>query len=80
MAETVDTDDARQARCTKAAAEAMGQWFVEAGILRKPIGSLSYEELSHAATAAISGWLVADSRERTSAQRQSLESTSPSLI
>ena len=75
---TVDTEDARQARLTKAAAEAMGQWFIEAGILRKPVGSLNFDELSSAAVAAISGWLHADSRER--AQRQPLENTSRTLI
>lgn len=64
MAEPLTGEDARQARLTKAAAEAMGQWFIERGILRKPVGALNYDELTGLATAAISGWLLADSRER----------------
>lgn len=84
MATPVDTEDTRQARLTKAAAEAMGRWFIEQGILRKRVGELSYLELTGLATAAISGWLLADSREREVERRargsQPLENTSPSLM
>lgn len=54
---------ARQQRLTQAAADAIGQWFLEARILEKKVGQLRMEELQDIATAAISGYQIQLSRE-----------------
>ena len=62
--ETQSVHDVRQDRLSKAAAEALGNWFTDQGVLNKLVRHLSYDELRSAAVACVSGWLVADSRER----------------
>ena len=52
------TEDELQAASTRAAAEAMGQWLIGAGIVQKRIIHLNMAELENMATAAISGWVV----------------------
>ena len=52
------TEDQIQAATTRAAAEAIGEWLIGAGIVQKRIIHLSMAELESMATAAISGWVV----------------------
>jgi hypothetical protein len=51
------TEDEIQAASTRAAALAMGEWLMAAGITGKRIEQLHMHELENMAMAAITGWL-----------------------
>ena len=58
MAERL-TEDQIQAQTTRAAAVAMGEWLIAAGITGKRVDQLHMADMEAMATAAISGWLKA---------------------
>ena len=62
------TESQLQAAATHAAAAAMGVWFTEKKLLRKPVGQLSLQELEGAVTAGISGWLKERARQELQKQ------------
>lgn len=52
------TEDEIQAQTTRAAAIAMGNWMIEAGITGKRIDQIRMNELENMAIAAIGGWTI----------------------
>lgn len=52
------TEDEIQAQTTRAAAVAMGEWLIGAGIVERKIIHLRMEDLENMAIAAISGWVI----------------------